>query len=76
MRDIVAAETAGVPAALAVIGWLDSIAVETRRVSGMADLPVIAIQETFFGRSRKEIANATRGYAPQIVGSVTAPGPA
>lgn len=73
MRDTIAAEANGLPAVLAVIGWLDSIAQETRRVAGMREVPIVAIEQSFFGRSREEITGATRAYASRIVDSITAP---
>lgn len=59
------------PAVLAVIGWLDSIARETRRTAGMDGLPIVSVQESFHGRSREEIASATRPVAPAIIDAVT-----
>jgi hypothetical protein len=70
---MIAAEVNGVPAAVAVIGWLDSIAQETRRIAGTHEMPIVAIERSFFGRSREEIARATEPYAPQIVDSIVAP---
>jgi hypothetical protein len=74
VRDTVAAEANDLPAVLAVIGWLDSIAQETSRVAGMHELQIVAIQESFFGRSREQIAIATRPYAARIVDAITAAG--
>lgn len=69
---MIAAEANGVPAAVAVIGWLESIAQETRRVAGVGEMPIVAIEQSFFGRSRQEIADATEPYAPRIINSITA----
>lgn len=66
-----AAEARGVPTTVAVIGWLDGMAEETKRTAGMAELPTTPIGKSFFGLSRAEIAAATGEAAPAVVDGIS-----
>lgn len=63
------------PTTVAVIGWLDGMAEETKRSAGMADLPTVPIAKSFFGLTREQIAEATRDAAPAVVAGISGPAP-
>ena len=67
-----AAEAKGVPTAVAVIGWLDGMAEQTKRTAGMAALPTVPIGKSFFGLAREQIAAATVEVAPAVVDGISA----
>lgn len=56
MRDAIAAERRGVPCVLVLNGALEAIVEETARVVCVPDMPVVAIEQPLFGRSREEIS--------------------
>lgn len=60
------------PTTVAVIGWLDGMAEETKRSAGMERLPTTPIGKSFFGLGRAEIAEAVRDVAPAVVDGITA----
>lgn len=74
MRDAVAAEAAGVPTVLVLNRALLGIAGETARVVGRPDLPIVAVTEPLFGRSREEIAAVAAPLAPAVEGALVADG--
>ena len=59
------------PTAVAVIGWLDGMAEQTKCTAGMAALPTVPIGKSFFGLQREQIAEATREAAPAVVDGIT-----
>ena len=68
---MMAAEIRGVPTTLAVIGWLDGMAEETKRTAGMDELPTTPIGKSFFGLTRTQIAEAVREVAPAVVDGIS-----
>lgn len=66
-----AAEARGVPTSVAVIGWLDGMAEETKRSAGMGGLPTTPIGKSFFGLTREQIAAATVDAAPAVVDGIS-----
>ena len=66
-----AAEARGVPTSVAVIGWLDGMAEETKRSAGMGGLPTTPIGKSFFGLTREQIAAATADVAPAVVDGIS-----
>jgi hypothetical protein len=62
-----------VPTAVAVIGWLDGMAEETKCTAGMSALPTIPIGKSFFGLTRAQIADAMAEAAPAVVDGLTGP---
>lgn len=64
------------PTAVAVIGWLDGMAEETKRTAGMETLPTIPIGKSFFGLTREQIAAAMADAAPAVVDGLTGAPPA
>lgn len=66
-----AAEARGVPTTVAVIGWLDGMAEETKRSAGMAALPTTPIGKSFFGLTRDQIAVAVTEVAPAVVDGIS-----
>jgi hypothetical protein len=72
VRDLMAVESQGVPAVLAVIGWLTSIAEETKNTGGMSEVAIVPIERSFFGLSREEIADAVRPFGPPVAAALVA----
>jgi hypothetical protein len=68
---MMAAEARGVPTTLAVIGWLDGMAEETKRSAGMEQLPTTPIGKSFFGLTREQIAAAVVEVAPAVVDGIS-----
>lgn len=60
------------PTTLAVIGWLDGMAEETKCTAGMKELPTTPIGKSFFGLTREQIAESVREVAPAVVDGITA----
>lgn len=60
------------PTTVAVIGWLDGMAEETKRSAGMEQLPVTPIGKSFFGLSRRQISDAVSEVAPAVVDGISA----
>ena len=66
-----AAEARGIPTTVAVIGWLDGMAEQTKCTAGMAALPTTPIGKSFFGLTREQIAAATGEAAPAVVDGIS-----
>ena len=59
------------PTTVAVIGWLDGMAEETKRTAGLEQLPTTPIGKSFFGLTRVQIAEAVREVAPAVVDGIS-----
>ena len=63
MRDAAAAEASGLPAAILLTRGVDGIAGETARISGFAELAILALRESLVGLSREEVVAAAAEVA-------------
>ena len=73
VRDAIWAELAGHPAAMVCTGSMQDIVDQVCDTYGMPDLARFPVADSFFGRSREEIAVLTLPYVEQLTARLLAP---